>query len=78
MAASKKPNLAKYPCGGRNVLDSFGFFEPAVLYIFGHIPTIALAILTAIFQQEFKHPKFKHPTGIPDFLADPQDLNTTP
>ena len=49
------------------VLDSFGFFEAAILYIFGHIPTNAYAILAAIFQQEFKHPKFKHPNGIPEF-----------
>jgi len=46
-------------------LDSFGFFEAAILYICGHIPTNAYAILAAIFQQEFKHPKFKHPNGIP-------------
>ena len=62
MAASTKPNLA----GGRSVLDSFGFFEAAILYIFGHIPTNAYAILAARFQQEFKHPKFKHPNGIPE------------
>ena len=30
----------------------FGFFEAAILYIFGHIPTNAYAILAAIFQQE--------------------------
>ena len=36
------------------------------MYIFRHIPTNAYAILCATFQQEFKHPKFKHPNGIPD------------
>ena len=44
----------------------FGFFEAAISYIFGHIPTNAYAILAATFQQEFKHPKFKHPNGIPN------------
>ena len=44
----------------------FGFFEGAILYIFGHIPANAYAILAAIFQQEFNHPKFKHPNAIAD------------
>ena len=39
MAASKKPNLANYPFGAasrpqKGGLDSFGFFEAAILYIF--------------------------------------------
>ena len=36
------------------------------MYVFGHLPTDAYAILAAIVQQEFKHPKFKHPNGIPN------------
>ena len=55
---------AKRPPNG--MLLSFDFFEAAILYIFGHIPTNAYAILAAIFQQEFKHPELKHPNGIPD------------
>ena len=42
-----------------------GFFEAAILYIFGHIPANAYAIMAAPFKQEFKHPKIKHPNGIP-------------
>jgi len=39
MAASKKPNLANYPFGAASRpqmggLDSFGFFEAAILFIF--------------------------------------------
>ena len=48
-------------------LAKFCFFEAAISYIFGHFPTNAYAILAAIFQQEFKHPKFKHPNGIPKY-----------
>ena len=57
MAAAKRPPKGHFA--------KFGFFEAAILYIFGHIPTNAYAILAAIVQQEFKHPKFKHPNGIP-------------
>ena len=70
MAASKKPKLSKTPQWGsrspKGYVAKFGFFEAAILYICGHIPTNAYAILAAIFQQEFKHPKFKHPNGIPE------------
>ena len=64
----KKANIPLGAASGpqRGDLDSLGFFEAAILYIFGHIPTNAYAILAALFQQEFKHPKFKHPNGIPD------------
>ena len=57
-------------------LDSLGFFEAAILYIFGHIPTNAYAILAAIVQQEFKHPKFKHPSGIPNYPVPFETLHT--
>ena len=43
----------------------FGIFDAAILYSCGHIPTNAHAILAVIYQQEFKHPKLKHPSGIP-------------
>ena len=68
MAASKKPKLSKTSLWGplrpKGYFAKFGFFEAAILYIFAHIPTNAYAILAAIFQQEFKHPKFKNPSGI--------------
>ena len=69
MAVSKKLKLSKPPfwvgeATPKGTFAKFGFFEAAVLYIFGHIPTNAYAILAAIFQPEFKHPKFKHPNGI--------------
>ena len=45
----------------RGILLSL-FFEATILYVFGHIPTNAYAILAAIVKQEFKKPKFKDPT----------------
>ena len=54
----------------RSVLGSLGFFAAAILYISGNIPTNAYAILVAIVQQEFEHPKFKHPNGIPNRRRD--------
>ena len=67
----RSQNYPKHPNGGplrppKGYFAKFGFFEAATLYIFGHIPTNAYAILAAIVQQEFKHPKFKHPNEIPD------------
>ena len=78
MAASKKPKLSKTPQWGlggakrslKGHFAKFGFFEDVILYIYGHIPTTAYAILVAIFQHEFKHPKFKHPNGIPELSAE--------
>ena len=37
MAASMKPNLAGLQ---RGVLDSFGFFDGAILYVFGHVQKV--------------------------------------
>ena len=67
MAASKKPKLSKTPEWGprsgppKGYFAKFGFFEAAILYIFGHIPTNAYATLAAIVQQEFKHPEVQTP-----------------
>ena len=62
---NKAKTIQNTPLGAaKGYFAKFGFFEAASLYIFGHIPTNAYAILAAIFQQEFKHPKFKHPNGI--------------
>ena len=57
MGAAKRPPEGYFA--------KFGFFEAAIFYIFGHIPTNVHAILAAIFQQEFKHPKLKPPNGLP-------------
>ena len=68
----KEAKLSKIPLWGPlrgphwGVLDSFGFFGAAMLYIFGHIPTNAYAILAATFKQEFKDPKIKHTNWIPE------------
>ena len=53
MGAAKRPP--------KGYFAKFGFFEAAILYIFGHIPTNAYAILAAIVQQEFKHPNVQTP-----------------
>ena len=64
MAAAKMPKLSRTLQWGRPPIGyfaKFGFFEAAILYIFGHIPTNAYAILAAIVQQEFKHPEVQTP-----------------
>ena len=69
MGASKR-NYPKQPNGGREATPNKVFFEAVILYIFGYIPTNAYAILAAIVQQEFKHPKFKHPNGNPELFRE--------
>ena len=81
MAASKKPNLAKYLNGGRFAAPSGVFWVVWVSltlpFCIFFDPTNAYAILAAIFKQEFKHPKFKHPNGIPKVLLELRATRTS-
>ena len=59
MAASKRGNYPNTPQRPKVYFAKCGFVEVAILYIFGHIPKNAYAILASPFKQGCRMP-LKH------------------
>jgi hypothetical protein len=58
-------------------LSKTNVWHVLLLCIFKHIPTNAYTTVAEMFQQEFKHPKFKHLMELPIATRRPSKMVTT-